>query len=60
LRAEELNTSTLLRTAAHPGGGFALQGVLVKDPEGRLMQKVIGRIENVKDPCKALKVVPCK
>jgi branched-chain amino acid transport system substrate-binding protein len=27
--------------------------------EGRLFQKVIGKIENVKDPCKALKVGPC-
>jgi branched-chain amino acid transport system substrate-binding protein len=32
---------------------------VVKGPDGKLRQKVIGKIENVKDPCKALKVPPC-
>ncbi len=32
---------------------------VVKGPDGRLMQKQIGVIENVKDACKALKVKPC-
>jgi branched-chain amino acid transport system substrate-binding protein len=32
---------------------------VVKGPDGKLHQKVIGKIENVKDPCKALKVPPC-
>src|SRR5262249_18594696 len=34
-----------------------LSEVVMKD--GRLSQKVIATIENVKDPCKALKVPPC-
>jgi len=34
-----------------------LSEVIMKD--GRLAQKVIGKIENVKDPCKAQKVPPC-
>jgi len=32
---------------------------VVKGPDGRLMQKQIGVIENVKDACKALKIKPC-
>jgi branched-chain amino acid transport system substrate-binding protein len=32
---------------------------VVKGPDGKLKQKVIGTIPNVKDPCKALKVPPC-
>ena len=32
---------------------------VVKAPDGRLQQKVIATIPNVKDPCKALKVGPC-
>ncbi len=32
---------------------------VVKGPDGKLHQKVIGKIENVKDPCKDLKVGPC-
>jgi hypothetical protein len=27
--------------------------------DGRLFQKVLATFENVKDPCKALKVAPC-
>jgi branched-chain amino acid transport system substrate-binding protein len=34
-----------------------LSEVIMKD--GRLVQKVLATIENVKDPCKALKVPPC-
>jgi branched-chain amino acid transport system substrate-binding protein len=34
-----------------------LSEVVMKD--GRLFQKVLATIENVKDPCKALKVAPC-
>ncbi len=34
-----------------------LSEVIMKD--GRLFQKVLATIENVKDPCKALKVPPC-
>jgi branched-chain amino acid transport system substrate-binding protein len=33
---------------------------VVKGPDGKLHQKVIATIENVKDACKALKVAPCK
>jgi branched-chain amino acid transport system substrate-binding protein len=33
---------------------------VVKGPDGKLMQKVIGKIDNVKDTCKALKIPPCK
>ena len=32
---------------------------VVKGPDGKLRQKQIGMIPNVKDPCKALKVPPC-
>jgi hypothetical protein len=32
---------------------------VVKGPDGKLHQKVIGKIENVKDACKELKVGPC-
>ncbi len=32
---------------------------VVKGPGGRLVQKQIGVIENVKDACKALKIKPC-
>src|SRR5256886_7578292 len=32
---------------------------VVKGPDGKLRQKAIGKIENVKDPCKAQKVPPC-
>jgi branched-chain amino acid transport system substrate-binding protein len=32
---------------------------VVKGPDGRLRQKVLATIPNVKDPCKALKVGPC-
>ena len=32
---------------------------VVKGKDGKLMQKVIATIPNVKDPCKALKVGPC-
>jgi hypothetical protein len=35
-----------------------LSEVVMKD--GRLVQKVIATINNVKDACKALKVAPCK
>jgi branched-chain amino acid transport system substrate-binding protein len=31
-----------------------------KGPDGRLRQKVIGQIDNVKDTCKALKIPPCQ
>jgi branched-chain amino acid transport system substrate-binding protein len=34
-----------------------LSEVIMKD--GRLFQKVLATFENVKDPCKALKVAPC-
>jgi branched-chain amino acid transport system substrate-binding protein len=34
-----------------------LSEVIMKD--GRLVQKVIGQIDNVKDACKALKIAPC-
>jgi branched-chain amino acid transport system substrate-binding protein len=33
---------------------------VVKGPDGKLRQKVIGQIDNVKDTCKALKIPPCK
>jgi branched-chain amino acid transport system substrate-binding protein len=33
---------------------------VVKGPDGKLSQKVIGKIDNVKDTCKALKIPPCK
>jgi branched-chain amino acid transport system substrate-binding protein len=33
---------------------------VVKGPDGKLHQKVIGQIDNVKDTCKALKIPPCK
>ncbi len=33
---------------------------VVKGPDGKLQQKVIGQIDNVKDTCKALKIPPCK
>ncbi len=33
---------------------------VVKSPDGRLVQKVIGQIDNVKDACKAQKIAPCK
>jgi branched-chain amino acid transport system substrate-binding protein len=33
---------------------------VVKGPDGRLRQKVVGVIESVKDTCKALKIAPCK
>jgi branched-chain amino acid transport system substrate-binding protein len=33
---------------------------VVKGPNGRLTQKVIGQIDNVKDACKAQKIAPCK
>jgi branched-chain amino acid transport system substrate-binding protein len=33
---------------------------VVKGPDGKLKQKVIGQIEHVKDTCKALKIPPCK
>jgi branched-chain amino acid transport system substrate-binding protein len=33
---------------------------VVKGPDGRLRQKVVGVIENVKDTCKELKIAPCK
>lgn len=32
---------------------------VVKGPDGKLHQKQIGKTENVKDPCKELKVGPC-
>jgi branched-chain amino acid transport system substrate-binding protein len=32
---------------------------VVKGPDGRLRQKTIGQIDNVKDTCKALKIPPC-
>ena len=32
---------------------------VVKGPDGRLMQKTIGKIDNVKDACKAQKIAPC-
>jgi branched-chain amino acid transport system substrate-binding protein len=32
---------------------------VVKGPDGKLRQKVIGQIDQVKDTCKALKVPPC-
>ena len=32
---------------------------VVKGPDGKLMQKVIGKIDNVKDACKARKIAPC-
>jgi hypothetical protein len=31
----------------------------VKGKDGKLRQKVLSTIRNVKDPCKALKVGPC-
>jgi hypothetical protein len=31
----------------------------VKGPDGKLHQKQIGKIDNVKDACKALKIPPC-
>jgi branched-chain amino acid transport system substrate-binding protein len=34
-----------------------LSEVIMKD--GRLVQKVIGKIDNVKDACKAQKIAPC-
>jgi branched-chain amino acid transport system substrate-binding protein len=33
---------------------------VVKGADGKLHQKVIGQIDNVKDTCKALKIPPCK
>jgi branched-chain amino acid transport system substrate-binding protein len=33
---------------------------VVKGPDGKLMQKVIGQIDNVKDACKSQKIAPCK
>src|SRR5262245_2789169 len=33
---------------------------VVKGSDGKLHQKVIGQIDNVKDTCKALKIPPCK
>ncbi len=33
---------------------------VVKGPDGKLHQKVIGQLDQVKDTCKALKVPPCK
>ena len=33
---------------------------VVKGPDGKLHQKVIGQLDNVKDTCKALKIPPCK
>jgi branched-chain amino acid transport system substrate-binding protein len=33
---------------------------VVKGPDGKLHQKVLATIENVKDACKAQKVAPCK
>ena len=33
---------------------------VVKGPDGKLHQKVIGQIDAVKDTCKALKIPPCK
>jgi branched-chain amino acid transport system substrate-binding protein len=32
---------------------------VVKGPDGRLRQKQIGKIDNVKDACKAQKIAPC-
>ena len=32
---------------------------VVKGPDGKLMQKNIGKIDQVKDPCKENKVGPC-
>ena len=32
---------------------------VVKGTDGKLHQKVIGKIDNVKDPCKELKIGPC-
>jgi branched-chain amino acid transport system substrate-binding protein len=32
---------------------------VVKGPDGKLHQKQIGKIDNVKDACKALKIPPC-
>jgi branched-chain amino acid transport system substrate-binding protein len=32
---------------------------VVKGPDGKLRQKQIGKIDNVKDACKALKIPPC-
>jgi len=33
---------------------------VVKGPDGKLRQKVIGQIDQVKDTCKAEKIAPCK
>jgi branched-chain amino acid transport system substrate-binding protein len=33
---------------------------VVKGPDGKLHQKVLATIDNVKDQCKALKIAPCK
>jgi branched-chain amino acid transport system substrate-binding protein len=33
---------------------------IVKGKDGKLEQKVIGKVDNVKDPCKVLKVGPCE
>ena len=33
---------------------------VVKGKDGKLHQKVIGKIDNVKDACKAQKIAPCK
>jgi branched-chain amino acid transport system substrate-binding protein len=33
---------------------------VVKGQDGKLRQKVIGQIDNVKDTCKALKIAPCQ
>jgi branched-chain amino acid transport system substrate-binding protein len=32
---------------------------VVKGPDGKLHQKAIGKIDNVKDACKAQKIAPC-
>ena len=32
---------------------------VVKGPDGKLHQKQIGKIDNVKDPCKEQKIGPC-
>jgi branched-chain amino acid transport system substrate-binding protein len=33
---------------------------VVKGPDGKLAQKVIGQLDQVKDTCKAEKIAPCK
>jgi branched-chain amino acid transport system substrate-binding protein len=32
---------------------------VVKGPDGKLHQKLIGKIDNVKDACKEQKIAPC-